>query len=245
MTEGSETPLLELIGISKSFGGVQALRDVDFSLLARRDPRSRRRERRRQVDDDEDHRRRASRLSRARCASTASEVHFRSARDALDAGVGMVHQELSIVPDLTVAENVFLGSQPVTALGTVDWERMVRESREHLAGLGIDVDPTTRHRRVCRSACSSSSSSRGSCSPAPASSFSTSRPRRCRRRRSSSSSRTLRKLKRESGRSIVFISHFLDDILTHLRHGHDLPQRHEGAHRAGRGDRQAPGHRAA
>ena len=40
------------------------------------------------------------------------EVHFRSARDALDAGIGMVHQELSIVPDLSVAENVFLGTQP-------------------------------------------------------------------------------------------------------------------------------------
>ena len=42
------------------------------------------------------------------------EVRFRSARDALDAGIGMVHQELTIVPDLTVAENVFLGTQPVT-----------------------------------------------------------------------------------------------------------------------------------
>ena len=34
MAESSDTPLLELIGISKSFGGVQALRDVDFSLRA-------------------------------------------------------------------------------------------------------------------------------------------------------------------------------------------------------------------
>ena len=71
------------------------------------------------------------------------EVRFRSARDALDAGIGMVHQELSIVPDLTVAENVFLGTQP-TKGGIVDWARMVREAREHLAGLGIDVDPRER-----------------------------------------------------------------------------------------------------
>ena len=43
------------------------------------------------------------------------DVRLRSPRDALAAGIGMVHQELSIVPDLTVAENVFLGAQPVTA----------------------------------------------------------------------------------------------------------------------------------
>ena len=71
------------------------------------------------------------------------EVRFRSARDALNAGVGMVHQELSIVPDLSVAENVFLGTQPAKG-GVVDWKRMVREAREHLAGLGIDVDPRER-----------------------------------------------------------------------------------------------------
>jgi ribose transport system ATP-binding protein len=49
-----------------------------------------------------------------------SEVHFRSARDARDAGIGMVHQELSILRDLSVAENVFLGSQPVGRFGLVD-----------------------------------------------------------------------------------------------------------------------------
>ncbi len=44
-----------------------------------------------------------------------SAVRFRSAREARAAGVGMVHQELSVAPDLSVAENVFLGGSPSTA----------------------------------------------------------------------------------------------------------------------------------
>ena len=58
--------------------------------------------------------------------------------------IGMVHQELSVVPDLTVAENVFLGNQPLTAAGTVDWGRMNREAKALIASLGLDIDPTTR-----------------------------------------------------------------------------------------------------
>ena len=40
---------------------------------------------------------------------------------ALKAGIGMVHQELSVIPDLTVAENVFLGNQPISKFGNIDW----------------------------------------------------------------------------------------------------------------------------
>ena len=71
------------------------------------------------------------------------EVRLRSAGDALANSIGMVHQELSVVPDLTVAENVFLGNQPLTAIGTVDWGRMNREAKQLIASLGLDIDPTT------------------------------------------------------------------------------------------------------
>src|SRR5207245_4157905 len=72
------------------------------------------------------------------------ETRFRSARDAHAAGIAMVHQELSVAPDLTVAENVFLGNQPTNRLGIVQWRRMAREASEQLARFGIDVDPMSR-----------------------------------------------------------------------------------------------------
>ena len=170
-------------------------------------------------------------------------MHFRSARDALAAGIGMVHQELSIVPDLTVAENVFLGTQPVTRLGIVDWARMVREAREHLAGLGIDVDPQTRIgalpiglQQLIEIARVLFSGARIIILDEPTSALSPPEVERL--------FATLRQLK-ASGRSIVFISHFLDDILrisdtvTIFRNGRKVLDR------AGRRDRQAAGHRAA
>ena len=56
-------------------------------------------------------------------------------------GVATVFQEFSIVPSLTVAENVFLGRWPRRALGLIDWEAMRRRSREVLAELDIALDP--------------------------------------------------------------------------------------------------------
>jgi ABC-type sugar transport system ATPase subunit len=67
-------------------------------------------------------------------------VAFRSPRDAHHVGIRMIHQELSLVPDLSVAENIVLGSEP-TRFGILDRTLMRRRARDVLATLGEDIDP--------------------------------------------------------------------------------------------------------
>lgn len=67
------------------------------------------------------------------------EVHFTSPRDAIARGIGLVQQELAIVPELTLLENLVLGNEPVAA-GRVNWRR-ARENAEMLAtSVGAEID---------------------------------------------------------------------------------------------------------
>jgi ribose transport system ATP-binding protein len=60
--------------------------------------------------------------------------------DALDAGIGLIHQEMRLLPDLSISENVFVGRQLVTA-GRIDRTAMDRRAHEQLRRLGLDVSP--------------------------------------------------------------------------------------------------------
>lgn len=64
-------------------------------------------------------------------------VHFHSPKEALNAGIGMIHQELSTMPVLSVAENLFLGRQPLNRFGAIDWKKMQRVAEDELAALGF------------------------------------------------------------------------------------------------------------
>jgi ribose transport system ATP-binding protein len=72
------------------------------------------------------------------------ELRFRNTREARAAGIAAIFQELSLVPNLTVAENIFLGREPRTAWGTIDYQAMNLEAARHLARLGLNVAPDTR-----------------------------------------------------------------------------------------------------
>jgi ribose transport system ATP-binding protein len=197
-------------GIGKTFGGVVALRDVDFTLRAG--------EIHGLVGENG-----AGKSTLMKIIAGVHAEHegtmrvngrdavFRSASDALAAGIGMVHQELSVVPELSVAENVFLGVQPTTRLGLVDWPLMFREAHEQLARLGIDVNVKATMGSLPLGVQQLIELGRVLFSGAeiiildePTSALSPPEIERL--------FDILRRL-RETGKSIIFISHFLDDVL--------------------------------
>jgi len=73
------------------------------------------------------------------------EMHFATPEDAKRAGVATIYQELLLFPELTVAENIFLGHAPLAGAGRIDWRAMRARAEDLLASLEIDdlsPDPT-------------------------------------------------------------------------------------------------------
>ncbi len=70
-------------------------------------------------------------------------VCYGSIRESQAAGIAVIHQELNLVPQMSAAENIFLGREPTGTLGRIDRERMEREARELLAALDMHESPRT------------------------------------------------------------------------------------------------------
>ena len=71
------------------------------------------------------------------------EQRFTSAKDAIKAGIAVIHQELQYVPELTVAENVLLGRMP-TRFGLLDKPKARQMVADKLAAIGVELDPDAR-----------------------------------------------------------------------------------------------------
>jgi len=69
-------------------------------------------------------------------------VEFSGPGDAQAAGVSIIYQEPSLFPDLTVAENIFIGRQPLSTARRIDRRTMERDAREIFARLGVQLDPS-------------------------------------------------------------------------------------------------------
>jgi ABC-type sugar transport system ATPase subunit len=70
-------------------------------------------------------------------------VEFRNPRQSKEKGISLIHQELSLVPYLNVAENLFLGKEPRTRFGFIDSETLYEKTAEALGQLEIELDLDT------------------------------------------------------------------------------------------------------
>lgn len=132
--------LIEMSRISKAFGGSHALRDVSFSLSpgsvhalmgengAGKSTLMKILAGVHQPDSGE-------------LLRSGRRVSFSNPRDALEAGISTVFQELSLIPNLSIAENMFLGREPRTRFGGIDRRRMNEETRAAMQRLDLALDP--------------------------------------------------------------------------------------------------------
>ena len=134
-------PLLEVRGISKQFSGVRAIDNVSLTL-ARGEVLA-------VVGENGAGKSTLMRIVAGVMQPTSGTilvdgepVAFASVAQALQQGISLIHQELNLADNLSVAANIFLGREPLR-FGMIDRQRIDREARRYLDMVGLDVHPQT------------------------------------------------------------------------------------------------------
>jgi ribose transport system ATP-binding protein len=142
MESDSTLPLVEMRGMTKAFPGVQALLGVDLELRAG--------EVHAVVGENGAGKSTLMKILAGVYRPDGGSVRLggeailnETPRQALERGISMIHQELNLAPNLSVAENVFLGRAP-TRGGLIDWRRLYASVETLAARLGIDLDVRAR-----------------------------------------------------------------------------------------------------
>lgn len=134
-------PLIELDGVAKSFGGVRALRGVHFDLRpgevhALLGQNGAGKSTLIKVLAGVIHK------DQGEIRINGVETEFRSPAASRAAGIAVVYQDLSLVPQMSIADNLYLAREP-SLLGLVRRRRMLSEARRFIAEHGLDLDPAT------------------------------------------------------------------------------------------------------
>jgi ribose transport system ATP-binding protein len=139
--------MVEMHNISKSFGGVRALRDVSL--------RCRGGEVHTVVGQNGAGKSTLMNILSGVYPPDSGEillegrkVKFAGPNEAQRAGISIIHQELNLLPDLSVAANVFMGRESRGRFGLLDSREQIRGAREVLARLGVSIDPAERVGRL-------------------------------------------------------------------------------------------------
>ena len=135
----AEDALLRLSGITKRFLSVTALAEVDFTL--------RRGEVHAVCGENGAGKSTLMKIISGQLQPDEGQIHFKghatrfaSTREAEAAGIAMIHQELNLVPQLSVAENIFLAREPRKGL-FIDRARLRADAQRCLLRLGVEIDP--------------------------------------------------------------------------------------------------------
>jgi rhamnose transport system ATP-binding protein len=205
----SMTPVIELRGITKRFGPIEVLSDVDLRLRAG------------QVHSlaGENGAGKSTLVKilggiyqpdSGRILKDGSEITILDAADARRQGIAVVHQHPTVFPDLSVAENVFVGRQPRQTFG-IDWATMIRQAEQLLSSLRIEIDVrvpvkmlSIAERQAIEIARALSIDARVLVMDEPTSTISSHEKDRL--------FEVVQRLKQQ-GVAILFISHFIDEIL--------------------------------
>src|SRR5579863_8105 len=139
----SAAPLFAARNIRKAFPGVVALDDVSIDIRAGKVHAL--------MGENGAGKSTMMKIIAGVQAPDAGSLHFKgerivlkSPRDALGKGIAMIHQELNLVPDMTVAENIWIGREPRNAVGLVKHGALNRRTSELFETLAIEIDPQTR-----------------------------------------------------------------------------------------------------
>ncbi|QEK10990.1 ribose ABC transporter ATP-binding protein RbsA [Crassaminicella thermophila] len=68
-------------------------------------------------------------------------IHFKGPKDAQEEGITIIHQELNLIPHLTIGENIFLGREPVNAFKKIDWKKLYQNAEKLLKKLKVEKSP--------------------------------------------------------------------------------------------------------
>lgn len=134
-------PFLEMKGISKSFPGVKALENINLSLhkgevLALLGENGAGKSTLMKILSG------VYQKDEGKVFIEGSEVEIKTVKDAENLGISIIHQELSVLPNLTVAENLFLGNEIIDkATKRLDKKAMNNACREYLKQIGCNVEP--------------------------------------------------------------------------------------------------------
>jgi rhamnose transport system ATP-binding protein len=131
--------ILELKNISKSFSGVEVLHEVSFALRPG--------EVHALLGENGAGKSTLVKVitgvhqpDKGEIYLNGEPVRFSDTHESRQAGIAAIYQELTLFPDLDVAENIFVGRQPLTFGGRVDWRKLYAEASKLLNSLGVKLD---------------------------------------------------------------------------------------------------------